>query len=192
MKLYLVFFGALVLAVTCQAQVFTANKEGGNFAASMKKVIESAAKNYEPIRGEVLLQNPQTTEYQSVLQPGLAVETRIIEYSSTHGAVYSWQSIFLRSEEYTEAEKKYKSVFNQLKGMDVTYVVDNYTLSGKMEIPNESKKLTTSTLTLVGPPKSLSKLRVEVTLQFEFPEWVVLVNIYDKEKDDKADGSGMN
>jgi hypothetical protein len=192
MKLYLVFLGAFILGHAAQAQLFTANKDGSNFATAMKKVVEAAAKKYEPIRGEVLLQNPQTTEYESLIQPESAVDTKIIEYSASHGTVFSWQSVLLRSEEYADAEKKYRSVFNQLKGMNVTYIVDNYTLTGKMESPAESKKFTTSVLTLAGPPQALSKLRVEVTLQFEFPEWTVVLNVYEKEKDDKEDSSGMN
>jgi hypothetical protein len=194
MKLYLVFLGALVLgnSITSHAQLFANNKDGGAFPATIKKVVEAAAKNYAPIRGEVLFQNPQTTEYTSLVIPEGAVDTKVIEYSASKGEVYSWQSVLLRTEEYTEAEKKYRTVYNQLKGMNVVYVVDNYTLTGKFDAPTESKKFSTSVLTLANPPIALKKLRIEVTLQFEFPEWTVFVNIYDKEKDDSEDGSGMN
>src|SRR5687768_14540345 len=124
MKLYLVFLGALVLGATANAQIFAGNKDGASIAPSIKKVVEAAAKNYYPIRGEVMLQNPQTTEYASLVEPSAALETKIIEYSSTNGEVYSWHSLLLRTESYSDAEKKYRNVFNQLKGMNVVYVVD--------------------------------------------------------------------
>ncbi len=192
MKLYLVLIAAFLLANTSQAQIFTSSKDHVAVGPSLKKVIEAAAKDYEAVRGELLFQNPQTTEYSSLVVPPEALEAKVIEYSSVSGNIFSWQALLARTEDYEEAVKKYKSVFNQLKGMNVTYVVDNYTLVGKFVTPDEGKKFTTSILTLAGPPKALSKLRVEVSLQFEFPEWTVVVNTYNKEKDDSENGSQMD
>jgi hypothetical protein len=190
MKLYLVAFAALLLVTPARAQIFTSSKNATSTAA-FKKIIESSAKQFEGVKGEVSLQNPQTTEYASLIVPDDALDAKVIEYSSNKSSVFSWQGLLLRTESYDEAVKKYRTVFNQFKGMNVTYVVDNYTLTGKYEAPVETKKFATSILMLANPPQAFRKLRVEVTLQFEFPEWTVAVNIYDKEKDDKENGSAM-
>jgi hypothetical protein len=108
----------------------------------------------------------------------------IVKYSTDLKPVYSWQTVLLTTEDYEEAAKKYKAVYSQLKGMNVKYVVDNYTLRGEYEAPDESRGFATSVLTPAHPPAALKKLKVEVSMQFEFPEWKVSVMVYEKEKED--------
>jgi len=154
------------------------------FRTDIQKVVEAFPQQFAPIRGEVLMENPQTVEYASTVRPSGAQETMIVKYSSMLKPVYSWQSVLLATEDYDEAVKKYKWTFNQLKGMNVKYVADLYTLRGTYEQPDESRKFTTSILTPANPPMALKKLKVEVSMQFEFPEWKVSVIVYEKERED--------
>ena len=73
--------------------------------------------------------------------------------------------------------------------MNVTYVVDQYTLQGVYEAPAEERKFTTSMLAVANAPEALQKLRIEVSIQFEFPEWKVALTVFEKEKDDDDQGA---
>ena len=153
-----------------------------------QKVVAEYPVNFENIRGRVINQNPQTTEYASQLQLANAQECIITKYSSGMKAIYSWQANMFTSEDFEQAAKKYKWLFNQLKGMNVYYVKDQYTLKGTFEEADESKKFSTSILTVTSPPTPLQKLKVEVSLQFEFPEWKVNLLVYEKEREDDEQG----
>lgn len=179
----------LIAGVSAQAQLklpsFTSNTA---FKSDMKKVIESYPQQFAPVRGEVIEKNPQTVEYASLVKPDGVKESFITQYSSNKKGIYTWQAIMLTTEDFDDAAKKYKSLFTQLKGMNIKYVVDQYTLDGKYETPDESKKFFSSVLTVSAPPSPLQKLKVEVTMEFEFPEWKVKLLVYEKERDDNQRG----
>jgi hypothetical protein len=154
------------------------------FRTDVQKVIEQYHQQFESIRGNVLNKNPQTVEYASLLVPEGAQESVITKYSSRQKSIYSWQAVMLTTEDYATAVKKYKWLFSQLKGLNVKYVADLYTLRGDYEVPDESRKFTVSTLVLAHPPTPLRKLKVDVSMTFEFPEWKVSMLVYEKERED--------
>jgi len=155
----------------------------------IQKVVAEYAEDFKNIRGEILNQNPQTIEYASNLKLNDAQECSITRYSSGSKPIYSWQALMFASEEYDLAANKYKWLFNQLKGMNVYYIRDQYTLKGHYEEPDESKKFSTTTFTLQSPPTPLKKLKIEIAMQFEFPEWKVNLLVYEKEKEDDERGA---
>jgi hypothetical protein len=179
---------AFCLSTMAQAQLkipLKGNTANNGFKSDLQKVVESFPHQFQNIRGEVIAKNPQTVEYASLVKPAGAQETMIVKYSSEVKPIYSWQTVLLTTEDYEEAAKRYKAVYNQLKGMNVKYVVDQYTLRGAYEEPDESRGFATSILTPAHPPAALKKLKVEVSMQFEFPEWKVAVMVFEKEKEDE-------
>lgn len=183
--LLLAFF---CFAVTSQGQLITL-PVSNNFKAHMQRVVEDYPHHFMAIRGEVVNKNPQTVEYASLLIPEGAQESVITQYSAGEKPIYSWQAVMLTTEDYDAAVKKYKWLFSQLKGLNVKYVADLYTLRGGYEVPNENRKFTVSTLALSQPPSPLRKLKVDVTMNFEFPEWKVSMLVYEKEKEDDESGT---
>ncbi|HUQ96110.1 MAG TPA: hypothetical protein VM010_00490 [Chitinophagaceae bacterium] len=157
------------------------------FRNDVQKVVADFPSQFASLRGDVRITNPQTVEYASLLQVDKAEDCIITKYSSNTKPVYSLQALMLHTEDFSAAEKKYKWLFTQLKGMNVKYVVDQYTLQGVYEAPAEERKFTTSELALARPPQALQKLRVEVSMQYEFPEWKVALTIFEKEKDDEEE-----
>jgi hypothetical protein len=160
----------------------------GSIKNDVQKIVSEYPQNFQSIRGEVLNQNPQSTEYLSLLKVGDAKECVITKYSSGAKAIYSWQALMFNSEDFEAAAKKYKWLYNQLKGMNVYYIKDQYTLRGAYDEAEESKKFASSVLTLTSPPGPLKKLKVEASLQFEFPEWKVSLLVYEKEREDDERG----
>lgn len=180
---------ALIFSLTTQAQIkFPSFSSNSSFKTDMQKVIEAYPEQFASLRGEVIERNPQSVEYASLVKPDGAQETSITSYSTNKKGVYAWQAVMLSTEDFDIAAKKYKALFTQLKGMNVKYVVDQYTLVGKYETPDEGRKFITSSLSLAYPPSPFEKLKVEVTMQFEFPEWKVKLLVYEKEKEDNERG----
>lgn len=182
-----VVVAALLCAFTSQAQVHLPIPNA--FRSDVQKAVADFPNQFSSLRGDVLITNPQTVEYASLLQVDKAQDCIITQYSSNTHAVYSLRAVMLSTEDFAEAEKKYKWVFAQLKGLNVKYVVDQYTLHGAYEPPAEERKFTTSTLAIANPPTELQKLRIEVSMQYEFPEWKVALTVFEKEKDDEEQGA---
>lgn len=155
------------------------------FRNDLQKVVADYPTQFASLRGEVRMNNPQTVEYASLLQVDKAEACIITRYSSNIKPIYSMQALMLSTEDFSEAQKKYKWIFTQLKGMNVKYVVDQYTLEGVYEAPAEERKFATSTLAIARPPEAWAKLRIEVSMQYEFPEWKVAVTVFEKEKEDE-------
>ncbi len=177
---------ALLCSVAAHAQLHLPIPNA--FRSDVQKVVADFPSQFASLRGGVLITNPQTVEYASLVSVDKAEQCIITRYSSTSKAVYSWQALMLSTEDFAEAEKKYKWLFNQLKGMNVKYVVDQYTLRGTYQAPAEERKFTISQLTVNNPPEALKKLKVEVAMDYEFPEWKVKLTVYEKERDDDERG----
>jgi len=153
-----------------------------------QKIVTEYPLHFEGIRGSIVNQNPQTIEYTSEIKLGDARECSIIKYSSGSKPIYSWQGVMFVSEDFEAASKKYRWLFNQLKGLNVFYVKDQYTLQGSFEEADESRKFTNSILEPISPPDPWKKLKIEVALRFEFPEWKVNLLVYEKEREDEERG----
>ncbi len=188
MKSKILITGGLMLLMSAASAQFK-SPFGNAFRADVQKVVEDYPHQFASIRGAVVLTNPQTVEYSSLLTPQGVEASSIVQYSSVNKAIYSWQATVLTTESFEDAQKKYKWLYQQLKGMNVKYVADLYTLRGPYEQPSESRKFTTSVLTLQAPPTPLQKLKVEVSMDFEFPEWKVSLMVYEKEREDAEHGN---
>jgi hypothetical protein len=159
-----------------------------NIRADVQKVVADFPYQFKSIRGEVIDKGPQSIEYASLLQVGDLKQCSIMQYSSGTKYIYSWQAMMLVTEDFETAAKKYKSIYQQLRGANVYYVKDQYTLKGDYDVAEESTGFATSTLALANPPVPLQKLRIDIDLQFEFPEWKVSLVVYEKEREDDEPG----
>jgi len=163
-----------------------------NFRSDVQKVVAAYPGQFAELRGDVIQKNPQTVEYASLIRPDKAERVVITQYSSSNKEVYSWHATLLSTEDFAEAEKKYKWLYQQLKGMNVKYVVDQYTLRGNYHAPAEERKFTTSQLMVANPPMALKNLRVEIAMHFVFPEWKVGLTVFEKEREDDEPYSMMD
>ena len=172
----------------CQSSAQLKLPINNSLRSDFQKIMSEYPHHFENIRGEIINQNPQTVEYASQLKLADAQECIITKYSSGAKPIYSWQALMFVSEDFDAAYKKYKWVFSQLRGMNIYYVRDQYTLKGEFEEADESRKFTNSILAPVAPPEPLQKLKIDVALQFEFPEWRVKLFVYEKEREDDERG----
>jgi hypothetical protein len=155
---------------------------------NLQKVIADFPNGLNDIKGNVTSRNPQTIEYTTVLKFDAAEDNTITQYISAK-PIYSWQAVLLTTEDFEEAAKKYKWLCNQLKVMTIK-MGDGYTfsLNGNYEAPTESKDFNTSTFKLTPAATYLPRLKIEVGMQFYFPEWKVNLTVYQKEREDNERG----
>lgn len=173
--------------MTAQAQIkfpVTNNDLRNN----LEKVISGFPEHFSGLIGDTLADNPQTIEFASRLDFKGAKENSITEYKSRK-PIYSWQAVLLDTEEFEDAAKKYKWLCNQLKVMTVKLDGGySFSLSGDYQEADESRKFSTSVFSLMPRATNMPKLKVEASIQFEFPEWKVSLLVYEKEREDNERG----
>lgn len=151
----------------------------------VKKVIEDYPNHFANIKGEMISQTMQTTDYACTFKANGAEETTITQYSSNK-EMYSWQALMLTTENFDKAKQKFKAIFNQLNNASVKTGDINYKLKGDYEQPSDKKKFS-SVILSAGPG---DKLKVEISLQaYESMEWKVKIIIYDREREDDERGA---
>ena len=154
-----------------------------NVSSDVKKLIEDFPNCFANLKGEIKVQNPQTTEYESDFKIEGSEESRIIIYTSKKKTICSWESLVLTTENFSEAKKKYKALYTQLKSS-----TNKLHLKGNYEEPKEEKKFASSVFSINSQDISSGKLKIEISLQYELMEWKVKLLVYDREREDDERG----
>ena len=183
----LLVFSALLAGLAGQAQ-FKVPVTNNDLRINLQKVITDFPIHFATLRGDTLVNNPQTIEFASRLDFKGAMENSIVEYKSSK-PIYSWKALLMSTEEFEDAQKKYKWLYNQLKVMTVRLDGGySFTFNGDYDAPDESRKFCSSVFKLTPNAVNMPKLKVEVSMQFEFPEWKVSLMVYEKEREDSERG----
>jgi hypothetical protein len=178
----------LIFSLSSTAQLRVPGLSNPDVRQALEKVISDYTSGFSTLKGDVLNNNPQSVEYASLLQFKSAERNSITEYSGKT-PVYSWQALMFSEEEFDVAEKKYKSLYKDLKGITLTLNRDySYGLDGKYDVPSDSKKFATSVFRLTPAATYLPNVKVELSLQYELPEWKIYLTVYQKEREDNERG----
>ena len=159
-------------------------------ANDVKKVIEDYPNRFINLMGEIIAENPQSTDYACNFKINGAEESSITRYSAKK-EVCSWQALMLTTESFEKAKQKFKSLYNQLNNLSVDIGdAKNLHLRASYEVPVESKKFTSIVFSPEQKSDKTDKLKVEISLQFHEPmEWKVRLLVYDRDREDAERGA---
>jgi hypothetical protein len=155
-----------------------------DISTDIKRVISDYPNQFKNITGELIVQNPQSADYQCSLKINGAEECIITKYSSIKKEIYSWQAIMLTTENFNEAKRKFRSFYDQLNNL----TINSSQLRGRYEAPAEEKKFTSVIFSFSPGDESTDKLRVEVVMESEGMDWKIKILLYDRERDDDEKG----
>lgn len=173
----------LFYIVPCSAQLPAL--VNSDVKATLEKVIADFQNDFKNLKTDEITSNPQTTEYQTSLKNSFMEENSVVQYSASQ-PVYSWQATLLTTEAYEKACDKYKRFYKQLKQVSLRLTKESTIhLYGEFEEPRESSKFVSSVFDPIPASSLPRKLKVELSMQYEFPEWKVKIAIYRKEKEDE-------
>jgi len=191
MKIYqpkLIAIGLFMASVQSHAQ-FKFPVTNNELRNNLSKVISDFPNQFSALKSDTISSGPQTIEFATRLDFKEAENNSIVEYKSANNPLYSWQAVLLNTEDFEEASKKYKWLYNQLKVMTVKLEGGySFTLSGDFDAPDESKKFSSSVFKLTPNASNMPKLKIEASMQFEFPQWKVSLLVYEKEREDSERG----
>ena len=152
---------------------------------TLQKVISDYPYQFKHIKGETINEDPQSTDFaSSVAIPG-ALNTVITKYSSSDDRqVLSWKCVLAETDDFEVVSKKYRELYDQIKNSIIRMDDDrSFILNGSYELPTEEKQFNASSLQLLPPTGDLSKLKVEITLEFLITEWKLTLLVYDQQEE---------
>ena len=152
------------------------------------KVISDYPNGFKNISGEQLIENPQTTEFESRVEIKPASKCRVIKYSSNTKEIFSWEAEMLRSEDFEEASKQFRLLYNSLQHLSVNISGVNAVFKADYIQPSESIKFTTIVFHVTDKTPELDELKIALVLETEMLEWVIRIQVYEKQRDDKDRG----
>lgn len=161
----------------------------GGVAADLLKVLNDYPSRFSHLMGEMISEQPQSTDYRCNFRVSGAEESFFTRYSSQKESC-SWEALMLTTESFDKAKKEYKNLFSRLNNLNVPLEgAGTCRLKGNYESPEEEKKFSAILLSLEPAREGWSKLRIEVALQYEAPlNWKVKLLVYDRERNDNERG----
>lgn len=157
---------------------------GNNLVADIKKVIEDYPSHFDHIIGELIIQNPQSSDYKCNFKVSGAEECTITRYTGKRNQISSWQAVMLTADNFDDAKKKYRALYNQLNHLSLK----SMRLEGTYETPVEEKKFSSVLFAFSPVDESVKKLRVELVLEAEMMDWKVKLLVYDRDREDNERG----
>lgn len=177
----------LFFCLKSHAQGFKFPVTNNDLRTSLSKVITDYVDGFASLKGDTISVNSECIEFGTKLSFQGGEDNTITQYKSKK-QVYSWQGCLLTTEDFEEASKKYRWLYNQLKLMTVKVQEYSFTLSGDYDAPDESKKFFTSIFKLTPNAANMPRLKIEAAMQFEFPEWKINLAVYEREREDDEQG----
>ncbi len=159
-----------------------------SFQTDITRVINDYPNGFKNISGDEIIENPQTIEYDSKISMKDANKCRIIKYSATTKDIFSWEAEMLKTDDFEEASKKFRSLYNSLQHLSVDINGAKAVFTGDYIQPSESIKFTNIVFNASDKTPDLKNVKISLLLESEMLDWVIKIQVYEKERDDKDRG----
>ena len=153
-----------IFSVSGQLRLPAANNGISN---ELAKVVKDYPNHFQNITGELIIQNPQSTDYESTVKLKDAEECIVTEYTSKKQNHYSWQAKLFATDDFDAAAKKFKTCFSQLQNMTVKIGQQAYHFTGAYESPSDEKKFTAVIFESGAKDELMGKLKIELLTSHE-------------------------
>ena len=97
----------------------------------------------------------------------------------------------LNTDDYEKAVEKYKQIYHELNG--VSFVMHDgkaWKFKGAYDTPDNDRSFASSMLEPDVNEKVLQRLKIEVALNYNMPDWTVKILVYEKESDEDIRPTG--
>ena len=158
----------------------------------LAKVLSDYPNGFKNIIGEQIIENPQSIEFECLLSVKDAIKCKLVKYSSNVKEIYSWEAEMTKTDDFEAAAKKFRTIYNSLQHLSVNINGSTVVFKGDYIKPSEAIKFTTIVLDPGEKTPELKKLKIALTLEAEMLEWVIKIQVYEREREDKDKGPAID
>ena len=179
----IVFLIVLFLAarLSSQAQFYKSLLPSNGFSDSLTKIVKDFKNNFHLIQGKEIKPQPEMNVYLSTTTLPGALHCSISRFHSVIDTTASWQAIVYDGENYKDAIKIYRDLYNQLKKTKIKMDDKNIlTFIGDFGNPKESLRFTSSSLRLNTNDRIYQDFFADLQLSATYDGWEVQLNLINK------------
>ena len=182
-------FTFILFVFTLSAQVIPVKNA---LQTDLAKVLSDYPNGFKNIIGEQIIENPQSIEFECLLSVKDAIKCKLVKYSSNVKKIYSWEAEMTKTDDFEAAAKKFRTIYNSLQHLSVNINGSTVVFKGDYIKPSEAIKFTTIVLDPGEKTPELKKLKIALTLEAEMLEWVIKIQVYEREREDKDRGPAID
>jgi len=154
---------------------------------TLQQVIQDYPSRFKNISGELLSNNPQSTDYVSKVKVEGSENAVVTRYSPVDGKeAYGWKCLLMVSEDFSAVSGKYQELHAQIRNSIIK--IDGqkpFILNGNYESPTTEKRFVTSDFYLLPSSGEMKNLKIELTMEYYVTEWKVALQVYENDAFDE-------
>ena len=162
------------------------------FQTDIAKVISDYPNGFKNIIGDEIVQNPQSIEFECLVTVKDAIKCRLIKYNSNVKDIYSWEADMIKTDDFEAVSKKFRALYNSLQHLSMNINGTTAIFKGDYIKPSEAIKFTTIVLDAADKTPELKKLKIALILETDMLDWVIKIQVYEQEREDKEKGPAMD
>lgn len=170
----------LLLGILFQATSFAQGVFNNPLNKPLQTVIEDYPNLFNNITGAEISRQEKTLQFESKVNIAGVPPAVIVKYLSPGATSISWQTALYETEDFHEAEKKFREYFNNIKNTIIRIKgMPPGILSAKYETPEEGRKFTSVSFKIIPGGSALDHLHIELNLQNQIIGWSISLQVYD-------------
>jgi hypothetical protein len=177
MKKYLSLL-LIAVAVSAHAQ-FHFVPVNTDISNALAKVLTDYPNNFNHIKGAVIDQDVQTTDYACSVNIPWADSSIITQNGPAKDNVFSWKTVLFTTDDFEKAKAKFHDYYTRVKAASTSAGSNHITLHGEYTAPDDSKRFSTILLKPMPETDALKNVVVDLSLQYVLPNWQISVSVYE-------------
>jgi len=176
-------FAAFLCPVASLAQTASPATLSVPLTDAVERVLSEVPTRLVKLRGELLANNPEAVDYESILKLQGADNCFISVFNTPGDTTACWKADFPAVDDFTAAKRLYHDLYESLKNARISHLRPGttYRLDAPYLAASEEKQ--SNSIEFVVTPaneKEFRKIRVQVMMLYTLPEWHLSVTIYEK------------
>ena len=170
----------------CPALAFAQDQKPNTISVSLTEAVERIVSE-EPtrllhLRGELLANNPEAVDYESILKLEGADNCVISIFNTPGDTTACWKADLPALDDFGAAQKLYKSLYESLRAARINRLHPGvtYRLDGSYTAASADKASNSIEFTLTPEEAEFKKIRVQILMNYVMPEWNIQIQVYEK------------
>jgi hypothetical protein len=150
---------------------------------ALEKVIRDYPNRFHNIKGDMIAQHAQTSEYKSTISVPGASYCSIWKYSVANNDLYNWNCTTFNSPNFMQARARFKEVYDQIENTIIKIEGQKpFILNAQYRTPTELHNLNSITFELLPLVDEMRNLKIDLSLEKESNIWKVKLSVYEGER----------
>ncbi|HEV3223113.1 MAG TPA: hypothetical protein VGZ90_09550 [Puia sp.] len=150
---------------------------------ALEKVIRDYPNRFHNIRGDMISQHAQMSEYKSTISVPGASYCSILKYTVANNDVYNWNCTTFNSTNFMQARARFKEIYEQIENTIIKIEGQKpFILNAQYRTPTELHNFNSINFELLPVVEEMRNVKIDLSLEKESNIWKVKLSVYEGER----------